>query len=121
LQKGLEPGECYCIQHESVVRGLPRIDLDIQPPPDLAIEVDNTSSSINRMDIYRALGIPEVWRFDGETLTICCLVDGDYCTQETSQVLPILRRSDIQRFLQMSQTIGETSWIREFRQWIRKM
>lgn len=119
LQKGLEADECYYIQHEQAVRGKDEIDLTVDPPPDLAIEVDNTSSSMNRMAIYAALGIPEVWRFDGETLTISHLVQGRYVAQENSEVLPILQRADILRFLQTSQTMGETSWIREFRQWVR--
>lgn len=120
LQKGLEPDACYYIQNEQAVRGKDDIDLTQDPPPDLAIEVDNTSSSINRMGIYGLLGVPEVWRFDGESLTIYRLVGGEYAPQEQSEVLPLLQRGDILRFLQVSQTIGETSWVREFRQWVRE-
>lgn len=120
LQKGLEPDSCYYIQNEQAVRGKDDIDLTQDPPPDLAIEVDNTSSSINRMGIYAALGVPEVWRFDGESLTIFRLVGGEYAPQEQSEVLPLLQRGDILRFLQASQTMGETSWVREFRKWVRE-
>jgi Uma2 family endonuclease len=119
LQKGLEADECFYIQNESAVRGKNAIDLSVDPPPDLAIEVDNTQSSLNRLEIYAAIGVPEVWRFDGEALLIYRLVSGQYQPQETSQVLPILKRTDILQFLQKSQTMGETSWVREFRQWIR--
>src|SRR5947209_6294150 len=59
-QRGLEPDNCYWIAHEAQVRGLRRIDLRIHPPPDLAIEVDVTHQSINRMRIYANLGVPEV-------------------------------------------------------------
>jgi Uma2 family endonuclease len=120
LKKGLEADECYYIQHEAAVRGKAEIDLTIDPPPDLAIEVDNTSSSMNRMEIYAALGVPEVWRYNGETLTIEHLVEGGYVAQEDSAVLPLLQRGDILRFLQTSQTMGETSWVREFRRWVRE-
>ncbi len=119
LQKGLEADECYYIQNELAVRGKDEIDLTTDPPPDLAIEIDNTSSSLSRLDTYRALGVPEVWRFDGEALTIYSLADGEYQPQEGSQVLPLLQRADILRFLQASQGIGETTWVREFRQWVR--
>jgi len=119
LQKGLEPDACYYIQNEPLVRAKDDIDLTQDPPPDLAIEVDNTSSSIDRMAIYAALGVPEVWRFDGESLTIDRLVGGEYASQERSSVLPLLLRGDIIRFLHSSQTMGETSWVREFRQWVR--
>ncbi len=120
LLKGLEPDECFYIQNELAVRGKEQIDLIIDPPPDLAIEVDNTHSSLNRLTIYAALGIPEVWRFDGETLTLYRLVDGDYRAQEASIALPLLHRDDILRFLQMSQTMGETSWVKALRQWLRE-
>jgi Uma2 family endonuclease len=120
LRQGLEADECYYIQHEQAVRGKAELDLTIDPPPDLAIEVDNTSSSMNRMEIYAALGVPEVWRYDGKTLTIEYLVEGKYAAQEASIALPLLQRSDILRFLQASQTMGETSWVREFRQWVRR-
>lgn len=119
LQKGLEADECFYIQNEQAIRGKHDIDLTIDPPPDLAIEMDHTSSSMNRLEIYRALGIPEVWRFDGEILTIYCLVEGEYRTQETSEALPLLQQADILRWLQLSQTMGETTWVREFRRWVR--
>ncbi|PSN18613.1 hypothetical protein C7271_11595 [filamentous cyanobacterium CCP5] len=119
LQRGLEPDECYYIRNEQAVRGKDVIDLTVDPPPDLAIEVDHTHSSIDRLEIYQALGIPEVWRFDGDRLTIFCLVDGTYVSRETSVALPLLQRTDIVRFLQLSRTTGETSWIREFRRWVR--
>lgn len=119
LQKGLEADECFYIQNEQAVRGKDAIDLTIDPPPDLAIEVDNTQSSLNRLEIYSAIGVPEIWRFDGEVMTIYRLIAGQYQPQETSTVLPLLTRTDILQFLEKSQTMGETSWVREFRQWVR--
>lgn len=121
LQKGLEPDECYYIQNELAVRGKDEIDLAIDPPPDLAIEVDSTSSSMNRMGIYAALGIPEVWRFDRETLTILHLVNGDYQPREGSLVLPMFNDAVLMNFLELSQTMGETSLIRHVRQWVREL
>lgn len=120
LQKGLEPDACFYIQNEQAVRGKDEIDLAKDPPPDLAIEVDHTSISIDRMAIYAVLGVPEVWRFDGKVLTIYSLLGGEYCPQAESEVLPLLRQEDLQRFLQTSQMMGETSWVRLFRQWVRE-
>lgn len=119
LQKGLEADECFYIQNEQVVRGKDEIDLTVDPPPDLAIEVDNTRSSINRLEIYQAMGVPEVWCFDGKSMTIYRLVEGAYQPQAVSAVLPLLNQADILQFLQKSQTMGETSWVREFRRWVR--
>lgn len=120
LQKGVEPDECFYIQNEPMMRGKTEIDLTVDPPPDLVIEIDNTSSSIDRMKIYASLGVPEVWQFDGVSLMFYRLERAEYQMMEASQVLPSLQQEDVLRFLQMSQTMGETSWIREFRQWIRQ-
>ncbi len=118
LQKGLEPDQCYYIQNELAVRGKNVIDLTIDPPPDLAIEVDSTSSSMNRMGIYAALGVPEVWRFDLEILTILSLVNGDYQSREMSLMLPMFNAAVLRSFLELSLTMGETSLIRHVRQWV---
>lgn len=120
LQKGLEPDACFYIQNEGAIRGKDEIDLTQDPPPDLAIEVNHTSSSLDRLGIYAALGVPEVWRFAEGSLTIFCLQAGEYCPQERSRVLPLLQREDLLRFLQASQTMGETTWVRKFRQWVRE-
>ncbi len=120
LQKGLEADECFYIQNEARIRGKTVIDLTTDPPPDLVIEVDIKSSSLNRLAIYAALGIPEVWRYDGEALMIYRLRGEDYHPQESSEVLPLLQRSDIVRFMQATKTTGETTWIREFRHWVRQ-
>lgn len=120
LLKGLEPDECYYIQNELAVRGKDEINLTIDLPPDLAIEVNIMSSSINRMNIYAALGVTEVWRFDGGILTICSLVNDSYQTNEVSLVLPIFNAAALMEFLQLSLTMGETSLIRHLRQWVRE-
>ncbi len=119
LRKGLESDECYYVQNELAVRGKATIDLKADPPPDLAIEVDITSSSGNRMNLYAALAVPEVWRFDGESLQIYRLQQGSYEAQERSGVLPVLRAEDVQRFLQTSLETGETRWVKRFRQWVK--
>jgi Uma2 family endonuclease len=120
LKKGLEPDECYYIQNELAVRGKDTIELTIDPPPDLAIEVDSTSSSMNRMGIYAALGVPEVWRFDRQILTILNLVEGEYQPCQVSLALPMFNDAVLVRFLELSQTMGETSLIRHVRQWVRE-
>jgi Uma2 family endonuclease len=120
LQKGLEPDECYYITQEAQVRGKTSFDLYSDPAPDLAIEIDLTSSSLNRLGIYAALGVQEIWRYDGQDLKIYILVEGEYQQQEQSAVLPVLSRSDILRFLNKRSTLGENALIREFRQWLHQ-
>src|SRR5262249_12678957 len=65
-RRGLEPDKCYWIQNEPSMRGKKTFDVKTDPPPDLAVDVDISSSSLKRMAIYAALGVPEIWRFDGE-------------------------------------------------------
>jgi Uma2 family endonuclease len=119
LQKGIEPDECFYIQNEALVRGKTSFDFAVDPVPDLAIEVDITSSSLNRLGIYQALGVAEVWRFDGEDLLIYCLCDGDYRVRDASQVLPILSKGIILDFLKRRGEMGENALLREFRQWLQ--
>ena len=79
LERGLEPDSCFYLANERRIRGKRELDLTIDPPPDLAIEIDITSSSLDRQGIYAALGVPEIWRFDGESLRVYQLQpDGTY-------------------------------------------
>lgn len=119
LARGLEPDQCYYIQNEALVRGVAQIDLNQFPPPDLALEIDITSSSINRLSIYAALGVPEVWRYNGQTLTILSWQNGEYLSQDRSTALPLLNAEDLVRFLALRNTIGETKLVKQFRRWLK--
>lgn len=99
LQRGLEPDECYYITAESQVRGKKRIDLTVDPPPDLAIEIDITSSSLDRLEIYASLRIKEIWRFDGERLLIYVLDGKSYQIQSQSAILQILNQAKLLELL----------------------
>src|SRR5204863_3892315 len=66
LSRRLEPDECYYVANEPLVRDKLHLDLAVDPPPDLAIEVEISRDSLNRHRIYAALGVPELWRYDGE-------------------------------------------------------
>lgn len=88
LERGFEPDECYYVQNAELMRGKDSVNLDVDPPPDLTIEIDVKHSSLNRMGIFAAIGIPEIWRYDGEMLTIYLLKNGVYEETETSLVLP---------------------------------
>ena len=120
LVRGLEPDQCYYIQNEPQVRGVGQIDLSQMPPPDLVVEIDITSSSLNRFAIYQALGVLEVWRYDGSCLQIYGLQAGGYVEQTNSAALPILAASDILQFLNQQPTMGENAWVKQFRQWLRE-
>lgn len=120
LAKGLEPDQCYYIQNEPAVWNKEKIDLKQDPPPDLAIEIDITSSSINRLEIYAALGVPEVWRYDGQAFRMYHLESGEYLGCDRSLAFPLLTTSDLQRFLDLKKTTKENALIRLFREWVRE-
>lgn len=119
LKKGLEPDQCYYIKNEPLVRSVSQIDLTQLPPPDLAVEIDITSSSLNRLEIYAKLGVPEVWRFDSQDLTIHLLQGDKYQIADSSVALSPLCASDFSAFLALHQRMGENSLIRQFRAALR--
>src|SRR5256885_4320844 len=94
LRKGLEPDECYYIQNEPKVRGRDRISLTRDPPPDLVVEVEVTHHPINKLSIYEALGVPEVWWYSGKKLRVFHLTEHGYEHVEKSVAVPFLRPAD---------------------------
>jgi Uma2 family endonuclease len=120
-RRGLEPDNCYWVAHEPLVRGKRRIDLRVDPPPDLAIEVDILHSSLNRMSIYAALRVPEVWRFDGHTVGFHILQpDGSYTQQAHSCAFPLLSSTDLMGILALRGQVDANSIVAQFRAWVRQ-
>jgi Uma2 family endonuclease len=118
---GIGPDDCYWIANASAIRGRLDIDLRVDPPPDLAIEIDVTSSSLDRMEIYRALAVTEVWRFDGETLTFFQLQsNGKYAAVPTSLAFPGLEAAELVQFLALAGTQDDQEILQAFRAWVRQ-
>ncbi|MBV8076797.1 MAG: Uma2 family endonuclease, partial [Planctomycetaceae bacterium] len=114
-----KPDECYYLTNAERVVGR-RIDLSVDPPPDLAIEVEISRSALDRIGIYAALGVPEVWRFDGEALRVEQLqADGTYREVAASPGLPFLSSEEVVQWLRLAETMGQTPWLRQFREWVR--
>jgi Uma2 family endonuclease len=119
LRKGLEPDQCYYVQNEKKIRGRNDLDFNVDPVPDLVIEADVTSRSIDRLPIYAALGVAEIWRHDGRELTCLHLKWGAYESGEMSLAFPFLRVAELNRFLEMWSGMEETALLRAFRDWAR--
>lgn len=120
-EKGLEPDNCYWIANEKKVRGKKKIDLKVDPPPDLGLETDITHSSLDRLSIYAALGVPEVWRFDGKHLVFLILgPSGKYSEADASPTFPFLQPQILLRFLGMAASQDENTVVKSFRVWVRK-
>lgn len=118
LQKGVEPDSCFYIQNANRLQGLdPEIPEDL--PPDLAVEVDITSSSTRRMVIYKQLGVPEVWRYTKQGITISRLENGKYVECEFSPTFRMISAEILADFLQQRQTTDDIGLVRFVRAWIR--
>ncbi|GCL38645.1 hypothetical protein SR1949_37630 [Sphaerospermopsis reniformis] len=118
-KKGIEPDTCYYIQNEPAIRGKETLNLETDPPPDLAIEIDITSSSVNKFNIYAALGVAELWRYDGDVLRFYQLLEGEYIEINFSVAFPVISVSDMTRFIQQSKNMGEIALLKSFRAWVR--
>jgi len=122
LEKGLEPDECYYVQHELQMRHKwDDIDLTKEPPPDLVVEMDYTHHAVNRENIYAALGVPEIWRFNLNRLEVLVLGGGArYQPSSKSLAFPFLPMDEFKRFLQLAMTTPETELVKSFREWVKK-
>lgn len=119
-ERGLEADECYFIANAERAQGRD-VDLNVDPPPDLAIEVEITTSLLDRLGAYAALGVPEIWRHDGKTLTVECLQpDGTYSPSTTSPSFPFVAIEDVDRWLHLAPSMGSTPWSQAFLRWVRE-
>ena len=87
-RKGLEPDACFYVQNAGAVGNRMALDFETDPPPDIAVEIEVHHDSLSKFSIYAALGVPEIWRFDGQELTIHHLEQGCYVIAENSLALP---------------------------------
>lgn len=122
LDKGAEPDQCYWFgENAQRVRGKRTLDLEIDPAPDLVIEVDITRGSLDRLRIFAALGVSEVWHFDGETLQFLHLQsDGSYEPGPVSRHFQGLAVLAIAQFLEQGRSSDTTDWVRAFRTFLRE-
>jgi Uma2 family endonuclease len=120
LLKGLEPDECHYVACAAGLVGKEMIDLAVDPPPDLAIEVDYTSRSIPRQPIYSALGVPELWRHDGVKFQYLARnKQGKYVPIVRSRAFPDLPLADLNRFVEIAKKGRHNDAMKALRQWIR--
>ena len=120
LARGFEPDSCYYITHAATVRGKPTIDLMIDPPPDLVIEIVMTRTSLDKFPLYAAIGVPEVWRYSGDNLTIACLHDQVYETTDTSLIFPRLTALQVIAWVQQFDQMPYPTWVAAVRQALQR-
>jgi Uma2 family endonuclease len=121
VDQGAEPNRCYYLgDHAALVRGKKRLEMGLDPPPDLVIEADITSTSMDRLETFGALGVPEVWRYSDETVQFLQReADGTYRAEATSLAFPHLSAEEATQFVETWQVKDKTAWIKGFRAWVR--
>lgn len=120
VERASEPDSSYYIQNESLVRDRENIDLAIDPPPDLVLEVEYSKPKVDKSKIYAAIGVPEFWRYNGSVLRIYRLGDGEYTEVQTSPTFPPVQVKEIPRFIQETKKNGEMATTRAFRAWVKQ-
>ena len=120
LQRGVEPDSCFYIRHEALLRDRAQIEPMVDPPPDLVSEVDITSPSLDKFPIYAQMGVPEVWRYDGQRVAVHVLQAGAFREGAASEALPPMTGDLLTRFLTASRTHSRTAWLRTLRGWARQ-
>jgi len=117
--KGAEPDDCFYIQNAARMIGKEDFDLQHDPPPDLVIEVDRTSSSIDQFAIYAALGVPEIWLLVKREVQIYWLTGDRYEVSPASRAFPFLPAQMLSTLLAQGLNEGERQATRALRDWLR--
>ena len=118
MAQAVEADDCFYIRNEAAIRGKKRIDLNFDPPPDLAIEIDITSRT--QFNNYQALRVPELWRYNGRNLQINILQEGKYVESNNSYNFPELPIGEIiHQYVEQSKAVGRNATMRAFRNWVR--
>ena len=119
MRQAVEPDTSFYIQNQAAVIGKSLIDLNIDPPPDLAIEIDITSRT--RFENYEILGVPELWRYQQQGLEIFLLQEGKYIKSQSSPNFPNIPIIElVNEYVRQCLTIGRSQAMRNFRNWVKE-
>ncbi|MCZ0900208.1 Uma2 family endonuclease, partial [Microcoleus sp. HI-ES] len=119
MSQAVEPDTCFYIQNQAAVIGKNRLDMSVDPPPDLAIEIDLTSRT--QLDNYQILGVPELWRYARRGLQINVLQTEQYIESDVSPTFPNIPIVElVNQYTQQSQVAGRTPAIQAFKNWVRE-
>jgi Uma2 family endonuclease len=121
-EQALEPDDCFYIANAPAILTVEDIDLAIHPPPDLAIEVDVSRSSVPKEPIYSTMGVPELWRHDKGNVVIRVLSqDGTYVTNSTSRSFPNVTAEDLKRLLEETKVLDDIDAAEHFLTWAKTL
>ncbi len=117
IKRGFEPDASFYLHHAAAVHGHRAVDLDVDPPPDVIIEIDLSHTSLDKFPIYAALAVPEVWRYDGQQVHIYRQTDDTYTTVSASTILPGVTPIQLTEWVHTGLELPRLSWIRRVRAW----
>ena len=120
LERGFEADSCFYVQSLSKLESTRKVDLELDPPPDLVIEIDISHSSMEKLALYREMGVPEVWRHDGDSVTIHVLQERGYETPDASRAFPMLPATKLTELLETRRTQKRYEWLKSIRKWARQ-
>lgn len=119
LMKGVEADESFYVQNAAHIIGHLELDLDVDPPPDVAVEIDMSNDSLDKFPIYAALGVPEIWRYDGHITRFYKLAGENYEVIQNSLAFPLLTAEDLAQYLELSKVKGQSVALKAFRRMLR--
>src|SRR5215203_1437045 len=120
LERAFEADASFYIQNEPRVRNRREVDLTVDPPPDVVLEMEMSRSALDKLPLFASMGIPEVWRCDGQRVSIFILDQDGYRESSSSQSLPVLTSEDLTRFLAESRTMLSPDWFQAVSNWARE-
>ena len=115
---GAEPDKCFYVQTAAAVEGKDSIDLATDPPPDVVVEVDLHHQSVSKFPIYASLGVPEIWHYDGRSMMIHYLEQGEYILADSSRALSMLSADVLTEFLTRVKKEDQYETLLAFEQWL---
>jgi len=121
LERGFEADVCFYVQSAARMHGKIHIDPAVDPAPDLVIEIEITSPALNKLPIYAAFGVPEVWRYDGQQLRILQLTGNEYIESPKSLAFPGASGGDLSHLAQQSMSLKRREWLQVLRNWVREL
>jgi len=119
IDRGTEPDCSFYIQSLPLIGQKKKPDFQTDPPPDLVVEVDISHSSLAKLPLYAKFGIPEIWVYDEQKLSIYCLEDHNYVPAFNSRALPMLNQDILTHYLSLVDLGNETEVLIRFIEWIR--
>lgn len=109
-RRGFEPDSCFYVTTIRQVRGKKRLELAVDPPPDIVIEIAVTEPSLSKFPACADFGVPEIWSYDGSRLQMVQLSGSEYVEIPTSGILPQLKAEQLSEFLELGKTMDSVTW-----------